>query len=122
MKSETVTTPVSSKEELENEVRKLTAEIHKLAPYTEYAGFLSAAVGAILSIPFGPFAFLSGAALGAAAVGSLNVYTLTRRKAIEKEITSSRANQKITEDVATELREELNLVRSNDAERTPSVE
>jgi hypothetical protein len=99
--------------DVEKEVQKLTSDINTLETITTLAGLIGAGIGSLLAIPFGPIAFVSGAALGAAAVGGTKVYTQSRKREIDKDIQMLQDNDLITSSVAAELRERLAAIHTD---------
>lgn len=99
--------------DVQKEVEELTAEIKTFENYATSAGFIGAALGAVLAIPFGPIAFVSGTALAAAAVGGLKAYVQSRKRNIEKQLQSLITQKMITEDAAGEIRERLGSIHTD---------
>jgi hypothetical protein len=99
--------------EVRKEVEDLASEIKTFETYATSAGFIGAALGSVLAIPFGPIAFVSGAAVAAFAVGSLKAYAQARKKSIEQQLQSLVTQQMITDEVAGEIRDRLGLIHTD---------
>jgi hypothetical protein len=110
-----------TKNTLEEDLKKLTSEMKTFETLTTSAGLIGAVVGSILAIPLGPIAFVSGAALGAAAVGGLNVYAHSRKKELEKHVRILREQNAITENTANEFISKLGLIHTDNPGRAQTI-
>jgi hypothetical protein len=106
---------VESTKKIEEDIRKVEINVRQLANAASYTSLIGLVVGTISAVALGPFPLIIGAAIGAAAMGGIRLYSLAKKKELKDELSILQSKQKIEESTASKIEKEIDVIYNKPA-------